>query len=676
MLVLKQNRVVAGTRGTGCAGQKRESISADSPKIIQIPWLPIEGNITSAVDGVINRPDFEGQKMIMIKPLESHQRHITKNHNFLNNYPRTHRFSGHNIQNNQNNQHHQSSQESELRSRRLRNRNTHNREYSVVSSEHIHHQAECDSARWPKTIGNGVYDLQVPHNSSSVRRYHTGKVTVRHAPHLTDEPHRISPAATQVVQESDFKCPISTTNDFHETKHKNHVSLHRRVTSPAVSRLDRPTMQLSARAGHSNFRFLDNHPESSRFTQRTSEIQTHRAIALDSYLPRVTLRGSDRIGCGVRVISNYPKDVQDFLCRRFHLPLTTKASTFVQLSKSDSLFCINCFCTLADTSPRFSIYLPAGTELVNNITENGPCLYLISPTSGEFEFQCQRDQVSLGMWQKVFQNLGVGLRTFEDLYQFEDVIGTGSFGKVLVGRHRSTGARVCLKSVPKSHQNVFSFYHEVRIMRKISHPNIVQIYASYEDKHNVHMVMEYCSGGEVFDFVQQRGPLDEETSRKVMKKVLSCVEYLHSIGIIHRDLKTENLLLCDQHDVTNIKLIDFGLSAVLGDQPLTLRCGSPGYVAPEVLNITPGGYGKTVDVFSAGTVLFTLITGHGPFRADDNKIVMKKNAKCEFNFQHSNWRNVSTACVDLVRRMLSFQPQMRPSAREALESPWFTNAGG
>eukprot|EP00914_Ancora_sagittata_P008458 GHVO01016499.1.p1 GENE.GHVO01016499.1~~GHVO01016499.1.p1 ORF type:complete len:889 (+),score=142.89 GHVO01016499.1:1900-4566(+) len=373
-----------------------------------------------------------------------------------------------------------------------------------------------------------------------------------------------------------------------------------------------------------------------------------------------------------RFMEPTPKSLDDFTLRKFPLPLTTGAAAYVQLDLRDSTNpTLLCFAMYNDIKPRFEVQFGQGADMVNNITETGPCIYIMSVASGDFEFQLVRGASNIGEWIKLFTSIGVTLLSFDDIYTFTKVVGEGSFGKVSVGHHKPTGATVCLKSIQKTHQKIFSVYHEISIMRRVSHPNVVQLYASYEDDVNVHMVMEYCAGGEVFDYLQKHGSYSEANAREVIKKVIAALEYLHGIGIVHRDLKTENLLLTHANEPTSVKLIDFGLSAVMQEGTnLKMRCGSPGFVAPEILNADIRGYGTVSDMFGCGALLFTLITGVCPFKGNDAKEIMRKNSRCVFSFSQPIWDNISNGCKDLICWLMQRSPSGRCTATEALRHAW------
>ncbi|KAL8455827.1 hypothetical protein Emag_000401 [Eimeria magna] len=332
------------------------------------------------------------------------------------------------------------------------------------------------------------------------------------------------------------------------------------------------------------------------------------------------------------------------------------------------------------TEPKFYIPLK-GCRMVNNITELGPCLYFVSST-GEFEFQCSSRQ-ACARWVETFKGLGVCLLKFTDLYKLTDFIGLvvkwksrmvcfacgrlnageGSFAKVYMGKHLFTGEEVVIKAVDKKKVLESNVYTEIEVLRKVSHPYIMRLYAAYEQEDFVCLVLEYLRGGELFDYLSEKGPFSEDQARHAMRRILLALQAMHMKGIVHRDLKTENLIIEHPSNPASIKIIDFGLAATVGSQEMKMRCGSPGYVAPEILQDLP--YGPKVDVFSSGVILYTLLAGFPPFRGQNVKDILKKN------LSHQRWAGVPHSVKDLIGWMCCKQPAKRCAAVQALTHPWF-----
>uniref|UniRef100_J3MUV8 non-specific serine/threonine protein kinase n=1 Tax=Oryza brachyantha TaxID=4533 RepID=J3MUV8_ORYBR len=205
-----------------------------------------------------------------------------------------------------------------------------------------------------------------------------------------------------------------------------------------------------------------------------------------------------------------------------------------------------------------------------------------------------------------------------------------------------------------------------------SHPNIVSLRAAYEDEDNVHLVMELCEGGELFDRIVARGHYSERAAANIFRTIVDVVQLCHSNGVIHRDLKPENFLFANKSEDSPLKVIDFGLSVFFkpGDR-FTEVVGSAYYMAPEVLRRS---YGPEVDVWSAGVILYILLCGVPPFWGDNDEKIAQSILRGGIDFGREPWPRVSANAKDLVRRMLDPNPSTRLTAKQVLEHPWLKNA--
>eukprot|EP01053_Blabericola_migrator_P003097 Blabericola_migrator_1__3096@NODE_18_length_22925_cov_118_464826_g15_i0_p7_GENE_NODE_18_length_22925_cov_118_464826_g15_i0NODE_18_length_22925_cov_118_464826_g15_i0_p7_ORF_typecomplete_len325_score37_69Pkinase/PF00069_25/1_2e48Pkinase_Tyr/PF07714_17/7_6e30Kinaselike/PF14531_6/2_4e16Kdo/PF06293_14/2e11Pkinase_fungal/PF17667_1/1e09APH/PF01636_23/3_5e05APH/PF01636_23/32RIO1/PF01163_22/5_9e05WaaY/PF06176_11/9_9e05EcKinase/PF02958_20/0_005YrbLPhoP_reg/PF10707_9/0_021FTA2/PF13095_6/0_051_NODE_18_lengt len=183
--------------------------------------------------------------------------------------------------------------------------------------------------------------------------------------------------------------------------------------------------------------------------------------------------------------------------------------------------------------------------------------------------------------------------------------------------------------------------------------------------------MEHIRGGDLYDVMKKSGPYTESQAKVAIHRILQALMALHARKIVHRDLKTENVMLLDRRDRTSVCVIDFGLAATLGSDLMYMRCGSPGYVAPEVLE--DKRYGTKCDVFSAGIILFTMLTGKPPFRGEDAKEILGKNARCKIQFRGFPFSNISEEARHLLAWMTQKNPDLRCTSAAALAHPWFTN---
>lgn len=171
-------------------------------------------------------------------------------------------------------------------------------------------------------------------------------------------------------------------------------------------------------------------------------------------------------------------------------------------------------------------------------------------------------------------------------------------------------------------KSVMGLHDEVNLLRKIRHPNVLQLYEIFESDNNIHLIIEHLNGKELFDQIKQRGQYTEKDAATIIRCILTALVVLHSNNIVHRDLKPENLIFRDEN-LNSLVIIDFGLSTTCKDEPLTTRCGSPGYVAPEILNNL--GYGCKADIFSLGVILYILLTSKFVFNAKDYNDILRKN---------------------------------------------------
>ncbi|MED6216178.1 Calcium-dependent protein kinase 33 [Stylosanthes scabra] len=204
-------------------------------------------------------------------------------------------------------------------------------------------------------------------------------------------------------------------------------------------------------------------------------------------------------------------------------------------------------------------------------------------------------------------------------------------------------------------------------------PNIVEFKGAYEDKHSVHVVMELCAGGELFDRIIAKGHYSERAAASICRQIVNVVHICHFMGVMHRDLKPENFLLSSKDDKALLKATDFGLSVFI-DEGKVYRdiVGSAYYVAPEVLRRR---YGKEIDVWSAGVILYILLSGVPPFWAETEKGIFDAILEGHIDFESAPWPSISNSAKDLVRKMLTQDPKKRITSAQVLEHPWIREGG-
>ncbi|KAI3864635.1 hypothetical protein MKX03_009155 [Papaver bracteatum] len=283
-----------------------------------------------------------------------------------------------------------------------------------------------------------------------------------------------------------------------------------------------------------------------------------------------------------------------------------------------------------------------------------------------------------GMENHAYYVLGHQTANIRDLYTLGRKLGQGQFGTTYLCVENGTGHEYACKSISKrkliSKEDVEDVRREIQIMHHLSgHKNIVSIKGAYEDPLYVHIVMELCAGGELFDRIIQRGHYSERKAAELTKIIVGVVEACHSLGVMHRDLKPENFLLINKDDDFSLKAIDFGLSVFFKPgQIFTDVVGSPYYVAPEVLC---KHYGPEADVWTAGVILYILLSGVPPFWAETQQGIFDAVLKGEIDFDSDPWPVISDSAKDLIRKMLCSKPSDRLTAHQVLCHPWICENG-
>ncbi|XP_063159891.1 serine/threonine-protein kinase MARK1 isoform X1 [Candoia aspera] len=251
-------------------------------------------------------------------------------------------------------------------------------------------------------------------------------------------------------------------------------------------------------------------------------------------------------------------------------------------------------------------------------------------------------------------------------YRLLKTIGKGNFAKVKLARHVLTGREVAVKIIDKTQLNPTSLqklFREVRIMKILNHPNIVKLFEVIETEKTLYLVMEYASGGEVFDYLVAHGRMKEKEARAKFRQIVSAVQYCHQKCIVHRDLKAENLLLDGD---MNIKIADFGFSNefTVGNK-LDTFCGSPPYAAPELFQGKKYD-GPEVDVWSLGVILYTLVSGSLPFDGQNLKELRERVLRGKYRIPFY----MSTDCENLLKKLLVLNPIKRGSLEQIMKDRW------
>ncbi|XP_051150747.1 calcium-dependent protein kinase 20-like [Andrographis paniculata] len=261
----------------------------------------------------------------------------------------------------------------------------------------------------------------------------------------------------------------------------------------------------------------------------------------------------------------------------------------------------------------------------------------------------------------------------KDKYHVGKKLGQGQFGTTYLCLEKGTNREFACKTIAKrkltTSADVEDVRKEIQIMHHLAgHTNIINIVGAYEDAVAVHLVMELCAGGELFDRIIQRGHYSERKAAELGRVIVGVIEACHSMGVMHRDLKPENFLFVDEHEDSLLKTIDFGLSVFFKPgETFSDVVGSPYYVAPEVLK---KHYGPECDIWSAGVIIYILLCGVPPFWDETEQGIFEQVLKGELDFASEPWPSVSEGAKDLVRRMLECDPRKRLTAHEVLCHPW------
>ncbi|MBA0762354.1 hypothetical protein Gotri_011988 [Gossypium trilobum] len=272
-------------------------------------------------------------------------------------------------------------------------------------------------------------------------------------------------------------------------------------------------------------------------------------------------------------------------------------------------------------------------------------------------------------------------RPMEDVrntYTIGKELGRGQFGVTYLCTHKVTGEQFACKTIAKrklvNKEDIEDVRREVQIMHHLTgQPNVVELKGAYEDKHSVHLVMELCAGGELFDRIIAKGHYSERAAASLLRIIVQIVHTCHSMGVFHRDLKPENFLLLNKEENSPLKATDFGLSLFYkpGDVFKDI-VGSAYYIAPEVLKRK---YGPEADIWSIGVMLYILLCGFPPFWAESENGIFSAILRGEIDFESDPWPAISPQAKDLVTKMLNLDPKQRLTAQQVLNHPWIKEDG-
>jgi serine/threonine protein kinase len=253
-------------------------------------------------------------------------------------------------------------------------------------------------------------------------------------------------------------------------------------------------------------------------------------------------------------------------------------------------------------------------------------------------------------------------------------LGLGAFAKVFLGTHRLSGKEYAIKKIDRAKMHWGdrnALEDEINNLIAVREgPNIVQLYEVYEEKTHCYLVMELMRGGELFDVILDRKIFQENETRSISWCLLQGLAYMHERRVAHRDLKPENLLLAKPDDTRSLKIADFGFAKhVVADNGCRTLCGTPGYLAPEILERWPA-YDTKCDMWSVGVIIFLLLGGYLPFEDEDEDKVFEKTRNGQYFFHPAYWKNVSKIGKNFVTKFLTINPKKRHTADDALKNEW------
>ena len=301
---------------------------------------------------------------------------------------------------------------------------------------------------------------------------------------------------------------------------------------------------------------------------------------------------------------------------------------------------------------------------------------IIGPTKNR-DYYCDNEE-DYNNWVSVLKK-ATGYTNLLDIYDIKQKLGKGKFGLVKLGINKQTKEKFAVKIMNKNNMDSSDLElvrTEIEILKICQHPYIIKLYDIFENVDYIYIIMEYCSGGDLFSFLKDRNfILKEEKVIVIIYKLCKAVYYVHSYGIAHRDIKPENVLLTSQSEDSDIRLMDFGLSKIVGpDQKCTEPYGTLTYCAPEIILDKP--YIKTVDSWSIGVMTFLMLSGSLPFSGKSEHEIAKNVVYSKLDFTKKPiWNEISKEAKDFISKLLEKDLKKRIDMKTALEHPWFKKFG-
>lgn len=315
----------------------------------------------------------------------------------------------------------------------------------------------------------------------------------------------------------------------------------------------------------------------------------------------------------------------------------------------------------------------------NDLSElfNGSCVNLLDKSKSKLQSNMD---IKIQLTRLIQSNKN---NNVEDFYKIITKIGRGAFGSVYKVLHKTSGLIRAMKIIKKEmlllQDDDKEFLKEIEILIQTDHAHIIKIFEYFSDDVNYYIIQEFVSGGELYDTISRCDNFSERQAAEIMYQILSAVIYLHSKKIVHRDLKPENILVekvpCKEKDKgkgkekLHIKLIDFGTCNYCDDEKnLSLKVGTPYYIAPEVLSRK---YNYKVDIWSCGVILYIMLVGYPPFNGTTANEIMEQVRLGKYSLSGSDWQSISKEAKDLIKKMLTYDPDKRLNAFDAIKHVWF-----
>ena len=300
------------------------------------------------------------------------------------------------------------------------------------------------------------------------------------------------------------------------------------------------------------------------------------------------------------------------------------------------------------------------------------CFSIAFPSKNRI-YYCD-NETDYNNWVSVLKK-ATGYTNLLDIYEIKQKLGKGKFGLVKLGINKETKQKVAVKIMNKNNMDSSDLElvrTEIEILKICQHPYIIKLYDVFENIDYIYIIMEHCAGGDLFSFIQKRNfMLKEEKVVVIMYKLCKAVYYVHSYGIAHRDIKPENVLLTSESEDADIRLLDFGLSKIVGpNQKCTEPYGTLTYCAPEIILDKP--YLKTVDSWSLGVMTYLMLSGSLPFSGKDEHEIAKNVVYSKVDFEKKPiWKEISKEAKDFISKLLEKDLRKRIEMKTALEHPWF-----